>query len=216
MISKLNLSATSWELVWATVHRVLVVNLGLAVTNLPLLVALAVVAQPWRYPVFFGVLALGLGPSLAAAFGYLHGADEHDRAGVRDFFRAYRRHFGRALGRSAVVLALLGVLVTDVVAVHDKPFGAPLVPLLVVTAVIAVATGVHALALLPLRPELGLWSSLKVSMYSAVRRGWLALLSLVVLMAALAVVNQAPPLGLATVPGFALIVVWANSRAALR
>jgi len=67
-----------------------------------------------------------------------------------------------------------------------------------------------------LRPDLGSFASFKFSVYASVRRGWLSLLSLVVLLAAVAVVNQAPLLGLSTVPGFALIVAWSNTRATLR
>ena len=202
MLRRVNLSATSWDLVWSTAQRVLVVNAGLALTNLPLLGALALVAQPWRYPVFFGVLALSLGPSVAAAFGCLD-----DDGG---FVRAYRMMFWRALGRWALVVALVAVLVTDIAVAP-----AVLVPLLVVTAALVLSAGVLLLALLPLRPELRLWPGVRLAVYASVRRGWLGGLSLVVLLAALAVVNQAPLLGLSTVPGFALIVVWANSRAAL-
>ena len=68
---RVNVSASSWDLIWSHVHRVLVINLALAVSNLPLLAALAVVAEPWRYPGFFAILSLGIGPSLAAAFAYL-------------------------------------------------------------------------------------------------------------------------------------------------
>ena len=43
---RVNVSASSWDLIWSHVHRVLVINLALTVSNLPLLAALAVVAEP--------------------------------------------------------------------------------------------------------------------------------------------------------------------------
>lgn len=212
---RLNVSTDAWETIWSYLHRVLVINLGVTITNLPLFVALAVVERPWQYPMFFGLLALGLGPSLAAAFTYLHGAGERDRPPVMEFARAYRRFAGRAAARWAVTVALLGVLVTDIVALHDSTAGALLVPLLAVTSVLVLAAGVLSVAGLALRPATGFRRSLATAAYTAVSRWWLSLTSLAVLLAAAIAINQAPILGLATVPGCALIVTWANSRAAL-
>jgi uncharacterized membrane protein YesL len=202
MLARLTAPADTWELIWTWVGRVLVLNLGLAVTNLPLLVALSIVDRPGRYPVFFGVLCLGLGPSLAAAFAHLHG---------EPFVRSYRRHFARAALRWAAVVAGIGVLLADVVALHDADPGALLVPMLAVMAVLLLAAGILWLAMLPL----DLPGGVRLAVWAAVRRWPLSLLSLTVLVAAAAAVNQAPLLGLATVPGCALFVIWHNSRAAV-
>jgi uncharacterized membrane protein YesL len=202
MLARLTAPADTWELVWTWVGRVLVVNLGLAVTNLPLLLALSIVDRPERYPVFFAVLCLGLGPSLAAAFGHLRG---------ESFVRSYRRHFTRATLRWSAVVGAVGVLAADVVALHDADPGALLVPMLVVMAVLALAAGVLWLAMLPLEHRGGV----RAALWTALRRWPLSLLSLAVLVVAVAAVNQAPVLGLATVPGCALFVVWHNSQAAL-
>jgi uncharacterized membrane protein YesL len=196
------MTAERWGLVWTWTGRILVVNLGVAGTNGPLLLALAVVDRPWRYPVFFAVLALGLGPSLAAAFAHLHGSP---------FVRSYRRHFVRAGLRWSVVVAGLGVLGADVVALHDADPGAVLVPMLTVLAVLLLAAGLVWLAMLPL----GHPGGPRAALWVAVRRWPLSLLSLTVLAAAAAAVNQAPLLGLSTVPGCALLVIWHNSRAAV-
>ncbi|TDC84957.1 DUF624 domain-containing protein [Micromonospora sp. KC606] len=213
---RVNVSADTWTTIWSFVHRVLVVNLGLAVTNLPLLVALAVVAQPWRYPVFFGLLSISVGPSLAAAFGYLDRASaSSDQPPVRDFVRAYRRSFVPALARWSATVALLAVLITDIVVLHDSRHGAVLVPLLAVTAILLLATGVLVLALGVLAPHLGLRPVVRIAAYAVLRRAPLSLFSLVLLLVTVLSVNQAPLLGLATVPGCALVAVWANSRAAL-
>lgn len=212
---RLNVSAGSWEMLWSYLHRVLVLNLGLAVGGLPLIGGLALVSRPWDYPVFFIVLSWCLGPALAAAFGYLAAADDHDRASVAsvaEFARAYRRHALPAAGRWAVTTALLGVLVTDIALLHDSPAGAVLVPMLVLLAVLVLSAGLMSLALLTLRPGLHLWRGLATAAVVAVRRWPLTLLSLGVLGVAAVAVNQAPLLGLATVPGCAIILTWANSR----
>mgnify|MGYP000044194554 CR=1 FL=1 len=215
LTARINVGADTWSTIWSLVHRVLVVNLGLAVANLPLLVALAVVAQPWRYPVFFGLLAVSVGPAVAAAFGYLRQAEDDDRAPVREYVRAYRRNFVAALARWSAATVLVAVLVTDIVWLHDAGTAAVLVPLLVVLTVLVLATTVLLLALVELAPGLGVRAAVRAAAWSAVRRAPLNLLSLVVLLAALLSVNQAPLLALATLPGCALLVVWVNSRVAL-
>jgi uncharacterized membrane protein YesL len=187
MLARLTAPADTWELIWTWVGKVLVINLGLTVTNLPLLLALSIVDRPWRYPVFFAVLCLGL------------------------FLRAYRRHFGRAALRGSVVVGGAGVLAVDVVALHDADPGALLVPMLVVLAVLLLAAGTLWLAMLPLEHPGGV----RAALWTALRLWPLSLLSLAVLAATVVAVNQAPVLGLATVPGCALFVVWHNSRAAL-
>lgn len=204
----INLSWGTWETIWSFVHRALVLNLALALANLPLLFALAVVSAPLSYPLFFGVLTVSVGPSVAAAFGYLHGE--------LSFVAAYRRFFRAALLRWTLTAALTGVLLADIVALHDHAVGAVLVPLFAVLAVLVLAAGVVSLALLPLRPDMRLWAGLLTSAYAAVRRWWLTALTLLTLAAASIAVNQAPILGLATLPGCALILAWVNSSAALR
>ncbi|WP_051796926.1 hypothetical protein [Catenuloplanes japonicus] len=205
---RLNLAYGTWDLIWSFAHRALVLNLALALANLPLLFALAVVSAPGSYPLFFGVLALSVGPSVAAAFGYLHGSGSYPAC--------YRRFFRAALLRWTLAVALTGVLLADIVALHDHAAGAYLVPLFVVLTVLVPAAGVVSLALLPLRPELRLWAGLLTSAYAAVRRWWLTALTLLALAAAALAVNQAPILGLATLPGCALILAWVNSSASLR
>jgi hypothetical protein len=204
----INLSWGMWETVWSFAHRALVLNLALTVANLPLLFASAVVSEPGSYPLFFGILTLSIGPSVAGAFGYLHGSPS--------FVAAYRRFFRPALLRWTLTVALTGVLVADIVALHDHPLGAYLVPLFVVLSVLVTAAGVVSLALLPLQPGLRLWAGLLASAYAAVRRWWLTALTLLALAAAAVAVNQAPILGLATLPGCALILAWVNSAASLR
>jgi uncharacterized membrane protein YesL len=199
-LARVNVRADAWDLIWSFVHRALTVNLGLAVACSPLLLALAVVADPLSYPLFFGLLGLNVGPALAAAFAYLQAEDPS----VRSFFHSYRRLARRALLPWALTLAVLGILVTDVVVLHDTRPGAALVPLLAVLAVLALSTGLVR-QVYPSVP-------LRTALYATIRRPQLTLLSLVVLAAAAIIVNQVPLAGLATVPGCALWVVLVNIR----
>lgn len=144
---RLNVAYGSWELIWAHVHRVLVVNLGIAVTNLPLLAALQVTHQPWRHPVIFGLLLLTLpGPSLAAAFAYLGATTGDEQAPVRLFATVYRQLFRRAALVSAPFVLLAAAAVADVVTLRTSLLGAAVVPMAVVVALVAVAAWPVALA----------------------------------------------------------------------
>lgn len=206
---RLTLSVDTWELLWSFIHRVSVVNLGLVLGSLPLLFGLLAVAEPWRYPVFFGILVVLAGPTVAAAFSYL--ADEDSRPPVRLYVTAYRAHWRRALAVSAVVTGLVGVLLADIAVLYDAMPGAALVPLLGVLVVLLVSAGFCALALLSGSSH-GLRSVARVAVYAAVR-GWpWSLVSLVVGAVALVLVNQAPLLGLTTVPGCAAWVMLINAR----
>ncbi|MFD5059144.1 hypothetical protein [Streptomyces sp. NPDC058394] len=209
---RLNVAYGAWELIWAHVHRVLVVNLGIAVTNLPLLAALQVTHQPWRHPVFFGLLLLTLpGPSLAAAFAYLGATTGDEQAPVRLFARAYRQLFRRAALVSAPFVLLVIAAVTDVVTLRTFVLGTAVVPMAVVVALVAVAAWPVALAHVAGGGGIGRRLFL-LAPYAVVRHGLLALMNLVLGIVVLLLVNQAPLLGLAVLPGCVLFVLWRNCR----
>ncbi|MEU9792496.1 hypothetical protein AB0E27_18045 [Streptomyces sparsogenes] len=211
---RLNVGHESWDLIWSHVHRVLVVNLGVAVTNLPLLLALAAEHRPWRYPVFFGLLSLAAGPSLAAAFAYLRATADDARAPVTPLFRCYRRLSTRALLAWTPFALLAAVAATDLATFGTTGPGPLLAPLLIVVTLVALSSGVVAMAALAEDIRLTRHTLLAAS-YASVRRWPLALLNLALLGVALTIVNQAPLLGLAAVPGCVLFVVWRDCGAML-
>lgn len=210
--ARLNVAYGSWELIWAHVHRVLVVNLGIAVTNLPLLAALQVTQQPWRHPVFFGLLLLALpGPSLTAAFAYLGATTGDEQAPVRLFVQAYRRLFRRAVLISAPFVLLMIAAVADAVTLRTSPLGAAVVPMALVAGLVAAAAWPVALAQVAAGGDVGR-RLLLLAPYAVIRHGVLALMNLVLGMVALLLVNQAPLLGLAVLPGCVLFVWWRNCQ----
>ena len=143
---RFNIAYSSWELIWSHVHRVLVVNLGIVVTNLPLLAALTVCHRPWHYPLFFGPLLLLAGPSIAAAFAFMNQAGEEGQVTLRVFLRAYARLFRPALRISGVTLLTVVAAVVDAVALRWTAIGPAVVPMAAVVAFLAVLSGTVALA----------------------------------------------------------------------
>jgi hypothetical protein len=208
-LARINVRADSWELIWSFAQRVLVVNLCLALGGLPLVVALALVADPWRYPIFFGVLSLPLAPAVAAGFSYLAGADETP---LRSLLVSARKVAVPALLVWAFTLAAAGVLTADISVLYDAMPGAALVPLLAVLTALVFAVGLCSLVLLATEPGLAPRARTRMAVYATVRRWPLTLFSLGVLAAAVAIVSMHPLAGLATVPGCALWVVLTNTR----
>lgn len=213
-LARVNVRADAWEMLWSFAHRVLAVNALLAVAGLPLMLALGAVEAPWRYPFFFGLLALPLGPAMAAAFGYFRIDDPRPplRALLQLVWSSGRRALVVALG----TVILTGVLIADLKLLAKSPPGAALVPLLVVLLALLLNTALTALVLVGTDPALTHRALLRLAVYTGVRRWPLSLLSLGVLAAALVIVSQVPLAGLATVPGCALWVVSTNSSFQLR
>lgn len=203
-LARVNVRADAWELIWSFAQRVLVVNLCLALGGLPLIVALSLVAEPWRYPVFFGVLALPLGPAMAAGFSYL--------AGDLPLLASGRKVARPALLVWAITLAAAGVLVADISVVYDAMPGAALVPLLAVLTALVLAVGLCSLVLLATEPGMARRARIRLAVYATVRSWPLTLFSLGILGAAAVLVSLHPLAGLATVPGCALWVVLTNTR----
>lgn len=213
-LSRVNVRADAWELLWSFAHRVLAVNGVLAVAGVPLMLALGVVDAPWRYPFFFGLLALPLGPAMAAAFGYF-GMDD-PRPPLRSLLQLVWSRGRRSLVVALVTVSLTGVLVADLKLLAGSLPGAALVPLLVVLLALVLSAGLTALVLVGTDPALSPRALLRLAVYTGVRRWPLSLLSLAVLAAALVIVSQVPLAGLATVPGCALWVVFTNSSFQVR
>ncbi|WBQ08351.1 hypothetical protein [Kribbella sp. CA-293567] len=209
-LTRLNVRPDAWELVWSFAHRTLMVNLCLALAGLPLMAALGLVAEPWRYPVFFGVLALPLGPAAAAAFGFLSSDDPRPSAGV--LLRSLRASGRKALIISMLAVALTLVLMADIRALAGSRAGPAVVPLLVMVTLLVVSAPPTALMLTATEPELSIRQALQLALYATVRRPHLSVLSAAVVAGAAVIVSQAPLAGLATVPGCALWVVFVNSR----
>ncbi|MFB6720961.1 hypothetical protein ACFCV3_12405 [Kribbella sp. NPDC056345] len=200
-LSRVNVRADLWETLWSFAHRVLAVNLLLAIAGAPLMLALSLVASPWQYPIFFGLLALPLAPAVAAAFGYY--ADDDPRPPLPVLFRLMWSRGRRSLLIAVVAGGLIGVLVADIKVLATSFPGA--VPPLVVLLLLVAVTALNALA----------GATVRLAIYSGVRGWGLSLLSLGVLAVALVIVSQAPLVGLAIVPGCALWVVHTNSQAQL-
>ncbi|WP_162256611.1 DUF624 domain-containing protein [Agromyces sp. Soil535] len=205
------------EALFDTVYRGLGVGIATGIAGAaPFTFALTVLARPLEAWPFLLVCALPIGPAIAAAFAVFGGAASSDRvAPFRDFVRAWRTLAMRALGIWAAFTVVLFVLIVDAGVIWGTVFAALIGPVTAVIAVVVAAGTLHSLAVLASRPGVGAVTAARTGLFLAVRRPLPTLLSLVILLASAMVVLAQPVLGVLGLGGFALLVLHANSAAAL-
>lgn len=210
-------SASAFQALFETVYLALGVGMSaLAAGALPLVAAVASLAQPLEAWPFLLLCALPLGPAVAAAFAVFGAAKAApDVAPFRDYFRAWPSLALPALTIWATFIALAAVLVVDIGVIWGSPFAALIGPVTVVVGAIGAAGTLHALAMLASGPRVGAFTASKAGVFLAVRRPLVSALSLVVIAVWAMVVLAQPALGLLALTGFALLVLQANSAAAV-
>ena len=199
--------------IFGFIYTFLAGNVLMALANAPLVLCLALVADPIAAWPFFLSLSVTVPPSLAGLFAAFKALNDDGTAvkPVAAFLRGYRRSFRRSapLGLAAVaVLLFLGV---DLVIVQALPAGAVLVPLIVVAVAVTVSVAVMAIAGVVLLPEAGLKGLLKAALYLSVQRWYLSLAMLVLLGIVASAALLQPVLGVALAPAPLLFVAWSNA-----
>jgi uncharacterized membrane protein YesL len=199
--------------IFGFIYTFLAGNVLMALANAPLVLCLALVADPIAAWPFFLSLSVTVPPSLAGLFTAFKALNDDGTAvkPVAAFLRGYRRSFRRSapLGLAAVaVLLFLGV---DLVIVQALPAGAVLVPLIVVAVAVTVSVAVMAIAGVVLLPGAGLKGLLKAALYLSVQRWYLSLAMLVLLGIVASAALLQPVLGVALAPAPLLFVAWSNA-----
>ena len=157
-----------------------------------------------------------LGPAISGAYAVFAGYSSEGAANVaHSFFRGWRVGLRRSLALGALFSALLTVLAADVVVLWGQPIGAAAIPLLATGIMVTAATAPVALLTASEHADSRLRDVLKASLYAAIRRWYLSLLSLAAMWVFWAILVQAPALALGVLVTPALYLVWANARNAL-
>ncbi|MDQ0680874.1 putative membrane protein YesL [Arthrobacter pascens] len=205
--------------IFGFVYAFLAVNFLLAAANAPLLLGLALVADPVAAWPFFLLLSVTVAPSLAAAFAAFQSLKEAEGPAVRPvaaFLLGYRHSFRRAAPAGLAAVAAVGFLGIDLAIVQVMPAAAVLVPLIAVALTAVVCVAVTVLAGMVLLPQARTRAILKASLYLAVQRWYLSLAALVLLGIIVAAVLVQPVIGVALAPAPLLFVVWSNAAFAFQ
>lgn len=201
-------SRQSWERLFALVWAALLVNLNLTAALSPLLLALALVAEPTTSWPFFLLLSALCGPALTGAFACFSAPES---TSTRRFWSTWRRTALSAATTWLTAAALVAVLVLDARFLLGTRWGPALAlffasaTTLVTATALAVLTGLAAGATSPRR-------LLRPCLVGAARRWWLSLASTTILVTAALFVLAAPLPGLLLAASPLLYAAWTQSR----
>jgi uncharacterized membrane protein YesL len=198
--------------IFGFIYTFLAGNVLLAVANAPLVLCLALVADPAAAWPFFLALSVTIAPSLAGIFAAFQSLNDDGGAvkPVVAFLRGYKRSFGKAALLGVGAVAMLMFLGVDLVLVQTIPGAVLLVPLIVVVAAVSVSLTVTAIAGVVLLPDARLKSILKASLY-LVQRWYLSVAMLILLGIIVSAAVMQPVLGVALAPAPLLFVIWSNA-----
>ena len=199
--------------IFGFIYTFLAGNVMMALANAPLVLCLALVADPVAAWPFFLALSVTVPPSLSGLIASFQALNDDGAAArpVSSFLRGYRRGFRRAAPLGLAAVALLLFLGVDLAIVQSMPAAAILVPVMVVAAAITVSVAAMAVAGVVILPDAGLKNLLKASLYLAVQRWYLSLAMLVLLGIIASAALLQPVLGVALAPAPLLFVVWSNA-----
>lgn len=204
-----------YSTLFGVVHLALGINFSLAVVALPFLVLLVTTDPSLAWPAL-ALAAVPAGMGIAAAFGTFRAHADGEPSVFRTFFRQLGRTWKQSLALSALVVAIVVVAAVDVFVLVPTGPGAVAAPLLVIVALLALATGIVGFAAIAEDPHARIRDVLRISLLIAVRRWPFTLASFVVIGVQAAVITQAPALGIGLTAAACLYVVWAGSRYSLR
>jgi uncharacterized membrane protein YesL len=193
----------------------LITNVLLVIASLPVVLLLITTDPALSWPLLAAAAPL-CAPALSAAF---HTFREFDLGGVtpgRAFVAGWRSTWRRAFTLGALVTGVVVVVVVDVRFFSDSQFGVAVVPALGLLAVIAAAVGLVGLVAIADAPQARLRDILRASLYLSMRRWYLTVVSLVVLVTQVVLFTAMPAVALGLTAAPALYLAWANSRYTLR
>lgn len=199
--------------IFGFIYTFLAGNVLLAFANAPLVLCLALVADPLAAWPFFLALCVTVPPSLAGLFASFQALNDDGGAvkPVASFLRGYRRSFRRSALLGITAVAALLFLGVDLAIVQSMPAAAVLTPVIVVAAAVSASVAMMAIAGVVLLPQTGLKALLKASLYLSVKRWYLSLATLVLLGIIASAALLQPVLGVALAPAPLLFVVWSNT-----
>lgn len=189
----------------------LMTNLLLVVTASPLVVLLMTSDPAASWPLL-AIAAPICAPALTAAFTVFR---DHKRGGtavVRSFLAAWRATWRKAMTLGAIVTAVIVVVLVDVRFFATGPMSVVVVPALAIVALVAAAVALVGLVAIAEEPSARLRVVLKASLYLAVRRWYLTVVSLILLALQFALFTTVPAIALGVSMAPALYLAWANSR----
>ncbi|GIE82270.1 hypothetical protein Aph02nite_82200 [Actinoplanes philippinensis] len=194
--------------IFEAVYVALLTNLLLALACAPLVLVVLTTDPGRTWPLLVLFAPLG-GPALVAVFAVLR---SYDDGVLKVFWNAWRVSARRALTTGTLATVALLVLGVDAVWLAGRTAGAVLLPVIAVVMTLIVITTVLTLAALAERPDARLRDLARAGAYLGLRRWYLSLFSLVVLVLFEVLLAARPAIAIGVAASPLLHIVWANSR----
>lgn len=210
------LASDTWETIFGLAYLVFGTNAFLTMMSLPLIIVLITTdpLQSWPLLALTAVLAA---PALAGAFGAFRSYSvDKDGAIAHAFMRTWRRLFWRSLLFGVISVGALVIAGVDFVAAQHLRYGAVIIPIVTVFAILANIAALLGLVASVERPESRIRDALRVGLYFGVRRWYLTLVSAIAFVSLAALFLTHPALGLGLAASPLLYAVWGNSRYSLQ
>jgi uncharacterized membrane protein YesL len=198
--------------IFEAVYVALLTNLLLAIVCAPLVLVVLATDPGRTWPLLVLFAPLG-GPALVAVFAVLRAYSALSLSGVPGvFWSAWRGSARRALTVGALATAALLVLGVDAAWLAGRTAGAVLLPVIAVVMTLIVITTLLTLVALAEQPGARLRDLARVGAYLGLRRWYLSLFSLVVLVLFEVLLAARPAIAIGVAASPLLYIVWANSR----
>ncbi|BEL06994.1 hypothetical protein Q0Z83_051850 [Actinoplanes sichuanensis] len=198
----------NWGRIFEAVHVALLTNLLLAIACAPLVLVVLATDPGRTWPLLVLFAPLG-GPALVAVFAVLR---SYPQGVSRVFWNAWRASARRALTAGSLATVALLVLGVDAAWLAGRTAGAVLLPVVAVVMTLIVITTVLTLVALAERPDARLRDLARIGAYLGLRRWYLSLFSLVVLVLFEVLLAARPAIAIGVAASPLLYIVWANSR----
>jgi uncharacterized membrane protein YesL len=194
--------------IFEAVYVALLTNLLLAIACAPLVLVVLTTDPGRTWPLLVLFAPLG-GPALVAVFAVLRAYGQ----GVgKVFWTAWRASARRALTAGTLATVALLVLGVDATWLAGRTAGAVLLPVIAVVMTLIVITTVLTLVALAEQPAARLRDIARTGVYLGLRRWYLSLFSLVVLVLFEVLLAARPAIAIGVAASPLLYIVWANSR----
>jgi len=204
------------ELVFGILYAALMSNLAFLLATLPLVVLLVAtdLTVTWPLLVLFGPLFF---IALGALFTVLRNYNVSQSIPVfRTFFGAWKRFAWRASALGIGCTVIVAIAVVNLRYFATNTFGPLVVPFQIALIVTLIGVTITALVALPELPEVRLADVVKRALLCSVRRWYLTLAALIVLVLWYLAITLQPAIGIGVLTAPLLYAVWALCRYALR
>lgn len=195
-----------------SVYRALMLNVCFTVTTSPLLIFLSVSALTIKNWPFFLLASLTLVPSI---FALIKGIDkviyEKDLDVTRDYVRFFYQGFKRSVGYGLLFNLIMTICLTDLLFIIEQPTFKWGLPLFILLFICSIGLLINTLYFYVRNPQQETRAIFRIAAYYLVKKWYVSLLNVALLVILLGALVLKPPLGFLVLPSLLLGSIYWNA-----